>query len=284
MAREYRVLSHLSEAYERAPHAFAYCDDDSVLGAPFYLMERVEGVILRREPPSALDLGPAVMRRLSENFVDALVELHRVDYQAAGLGELGRPQGYVERQITGWKQRYEKAHTEDIPEMDKLSTWLTRHRPPESGAALIHNDFKYDNLVLDPYEPPEIKAVLDWEMATIGDPLLDLGTSLGYWVNPDDPDELQAVRFAPTTLPGNLTRGKLVERYGEWSGRDTSNILFHYVCGLYKIAVIVQQIHARYLQGDTHDERFAHLDRVVHVLARMASRAIETGQLDRLRL
>ena len=275
MRREYEILTHLFPVYAKVPRPLVYCDDEGVIGAPFYLMERLQGVILRGAPPQGLELPAAQMRRLSESFVDNLVEIHRVDLQAAGLGDLGRPEGYVKRQVEGWAQRYLNARTDDIPEMEQVAAWLAGHMPPESGAALIHNDYKYDNLVLDPNDPARIIGVLDWEMATIGDPLMDLGTSLGYWIDPGDPPEMQALNFGLTALPGNLSRRELAERYARQSGRDLSNISFYYVYALFKIAVIVQQIYARYKAGYSQDERFAGLIFAVHVLSRVALQAIE---------
>lgn len=282
MKREYRTLVGLSKVYVKVPRPLLYCEDESVIGAPFYIMERVRGVVLRTVPPAGLDLRPDVLQKLSQSFVDNLAEIHAVDYQAAGLGDLGRPQGYVQRQIRGWSERYAAARTDDIPEMERVRDWLDAHRPPDSGAALIHNDYKYDNLVLDPTDLSRIVAVLDWEMATIGDPLMDLGSTLGYWVQADDPEELQQFRFCPTTLRGNFTRAEIVARYAERSRRDVSDILFYYVYALFKIAVIVQQIYFRYHRGFTRDERFARMIHLVRLLGAMAVRAIERGRIDRL--
>lgn len=282
MGREYRILSKLRDVYPKVPRTLLYCEDDAVLGAPFYVMERVKGIILRAAPPAGLDLAPEVMHRLSEHFTDGLAELHAVDYQTAGLGDLGKPEGYVARQVKGWTERYFKAATDEVPEIVHVMKWLSAHIPLEKGAALIHNDFKYDNIVLDPDDLTRVIAVLDWEMATIGDPLMDFGTSLGYWIDPEDPDELQQARFGLTTLPGNLSRAQLVERYAAASGRDVSNILFYYVYALFKIAVIVQQIYARYKKGFTADPRFAHLNLIVSALGKMGVRAIEKGRIDRL--
>lgn len=185
MGREYRILSALKPVYPKVPRPLLYCPDDSVIGAPFYLMERLHGVVLRTQPPP--DLTPELMRRICQAALEALVELHSLDYQKAGLGDLGRPEGYVERQVRGWTERYQKARTETVPGMEQAMEWLTAHIPASSSAALIHNDFKYDNLLLNPADLTQVMAVLDWEMATLGDPLMDLGTTLGYWAEPDDP-------------------------------------------------------------------------------------------------
>jgi len=201
MGREFRILSRLHAVYPKAPRALLHCDDPEVIGAPFYVMERVRGVILRHQrAPEGIDLPPATLRALSEAAVDGLAELHAVDYDAAGLGDLGRPEGYVARQVSGWSERWRNARTDDVPDVDRAAAWLADNQPPERGAALIHNDYKYDNLVLDSGDLSRVVAVLDWEMATLGDPLMDLGTSLGYWVDPDDSSERLILPAGPTTL------------------------------------------------------------------------------------
>ena len=222
------------------------------------------------------------MRRLSEAFIDNLAAIHAVDWSAAGLSDLGKPDGYVARQVDGWAKRYLNARTDEIPEMEELAAWLSRHRPAEAGACLIHNDYKYDNLVLDPDNPAHILATLDWEMSTLGDPLMDLGSTLGYWVDADDPPEWRDQAFGVTTLPGNLNREHLVEQYVTRSGRPVPNPVFYYAYGLFKIAVIVQQIYARYRQGLTNDQRFARLIEIVRAASHMAGRAIEHGRISRL--
>jgi aminoglycoside phosphotransferase (APT) family kinase protein len=244
-------------------------------------MERVRGRILRGSGPQP-DLTPEVMRGLSEAFVDTFAELHGLDVQAAGLAELARGEGYVQRQISGWRERYDRARTDAVPDIEQAAAWLSEHQPPDSGSALIHNDFKYDNLVLDPQDPTRIVAVLDWEMATIGDPLMDLGSSLGYWRDPDDPDELRVMPLGPTALPGNLRRVEVVARYEQRAGRSVKHPLFYYVYGLFKLAVIAQQIYYRYAHGYTKDERFAAMIVGVQVLGQTAVRAIELGRIERL--
>jgi aminoglycoside phosphotransferase (APT) family kinase protein len=283
MGREYRILAHLHPVYSKVPRPLLYCEDENVLGAPFYVMERVKGIILRAQPPPGLDLAPETMRRLSEVFVDNLAEIHSIDYQAAGLGDLGSPQGYVERQISGWTRRYYNARTDDVPEIEQLATWLHEHLPPDTpSGSLIHNDYKYDNLVLSPDDLTRVVAVLDWEMATVGDPLMDFGTTLGYWVEPTDPEEWQRYGFVITKLPGNFTRRELLDCYASRSGREIPDPVFYYAYGLLKIAVIVQQIYARYQKGLTKDPRFAQLGALVKACGRLAQRAIEYKRIDRL--
>ncbi len=279
MRREFAILSALQGAYEKAPRPLAFCDDPSVAGAPFYLMERVRGLILRRGGAPGVELSPALLRPLSGAFADGLAALHAVDVRSGPLASVGRPEGYVRRQVAGWTERYQRARTDEVPEAESVAAWLARNLPPESGAALVHNDFKYDNLVLDPGDPARIRAVLDWEMATVGDPLMDLGTSLGFWVDPDDPPEMQALAFGPTNLPGNLDRAGLVERYRARTSRDPGSMLFPYAFALFKIAVILQQIYKRFREGKTTDPRFAVLGAAVRVLCAQATRALEQGRI-----
>jgi aminoglycoside phosphotransferase (APT) family kinase protein len=283
MGREHRILSRLPNVYAKAPRALLYCEDLAVIGAPFYLMERVEGVVLRGTRPKGVNLDEKAMRALSEATVDGLAELHAVDYAAAGLGDLGHPEGYVARQVSGWSERYVKSRTDDISEMETVARWLADHKPArEAVATLIHNDFKYDNLVLAAEDLTKIRAVLDWEMATVGDPLMDLGTTLGYWIDPDDAEPMRLLPFGPAALPGNLRRLEVVERYAKTTGRDVGDVLFYYAYATFKVAVIAQQIYYRYKQGLTKDERFAAMISGVQILAAQAARAIELGRIDRL--
>lgn len=282
MGREFLILSRLRPVYAKVPRPLVFCEDTSVVGAPFYLMERVRGVILRARPPEGVSLQPEVMRRLSESFVENLAEIHAVDYRAAGLGELDRPGAYVARQVEGWVKRYTDARTDDVPEVERLAAWLADNAPPDSGRALIHNDYKYDNVVLDPSDLSRVVAVLDWEMATVGDPLMDLGTTLGYWVDADDPEDWRRFGFGLTALPGGLTRRELAERYARLSGREVGDAVFYFAYGLLKIAGIVQQIYYRYRQGFTRDARFADLGLLVRACGRLAARAVEKGRIDAL--
>jgi aminoglycoside phosphotransferase (APT) family kinase protein len=277
MGREYHVLDRLGRVYPPAPRPLTYCEDESVLGAPFYVMERRRGVILRGGDAPAPE--PPTLRAVSESLIESLAALHRIDPADAGLGEFGRPEGYVGRQVTGWARRYQDAKTDDLPDVERVAAWLDANRPGESGAAVVHNDFKFDNVLLDPADLTRVVAVLDWEMATVGDPLMDLGTTLGYWVEPGDPEPLHAMVVGPTTRPGCLTRAEVVARYEQATGRTVANALFYYVFGLFKIAVIVQQIYARYARGATADPRFARLGVVVAALGRGAALAVDSGKV-----
>ncbi len=279
MGREYRILSKLHAAYPLAPEAVVMCEDESVIGARFYMMRRLRGVIIRKSLPPSMTLSPDVLRTLQLNLVDNLARIHAVDYQRAGLGDLGKPEGYVERQVTGWTKRYTDSCTDDIPAVTEVARWLAEHLPDESGSALLHNDYKLDNVVLDSNDLTRIVGVLDWEMSTLGDPLMDLGTLLGYWVEPGDGDALQIMKWGPTTEPGALTRAEIAERYARASGRDVGNPLYYYVFGMFKTAVVIQQIYYRYKQGLTKDERFAIMIMGVHALANKAAEHIASGRV-----
>ena len=283
MGREYRILSHLHPVYKKVPRPLLFCDDEEIIGAPFYVMERVTGIILRAQPPRDIDLSPELMRGLSEAFIENLAEIHEVDYQAAGLGDLGSPQGYVQRQVEGWTKRYHNSQTDNVPSIEQLADWLVQHLPADSErASLIHNDYKYDNVVLSPGSLTRVVAVLDWEMATIGDPLMDFGTSLGYWVEATDPEEWQRHGFGLTSISGSFTRRELLDHYSRRTGRSIDNPVFYFAYGLLKIAVIVQQIYFRYQKGLTRDPRFAQLGELVKACGNLAQRAIELKRIDGL--
>jgi aminoglycoside phosphotransferase (APT) family kinase protein len=279
MAREFRVLSKLHTAYPLAPKALLYCDDPSILNAPFYLMEPIRGLIIRRDPPPGVPFPPETTGRLSEVFIDNLARLHGLDYAAVGLADLGKPQGYLERQVKGWIERYHNSKTHDLPEVDRISPWLLARMPATYESALLHNDYKYDNLVLDPNDATKIVGVLDWEMCTIGDPLTDVGTALAYWTDPQDPEDFQEIRSAPTALPGTLTRAQLVERYAAAASRDPGDMIFYLAFARFKVAVIIQQIYYRYAQGLTQDERFAVLPKRIHALMRASWLTAESGTI-----
>jgi aminoglycoside phosphotransferase (APT) family kinase protein len=278
MGREVGVLSKLSPVYPRAPRVIAYEATGDVLGAPFYLMERRHGVILRQQLPPELAADPATLRRLCELLVDALAELHAVDFAAAGLGDLGKPAGYVERQVVGWTERYRGSQTDDIAAITEVAAWLAAHRPPDGVPALIHNDFKFDNVVFDS-ALASITGVLDWEMATLGDPLMDLGTSLSYWAQASDPPMYHQLPFGPTATPGMMTREEVARRYLERSGRRTDALVFYYAFGLLKTAVVAQQIYYRFAKGLTKDARFGSMIVAVRLLAEQARGAIGRGAI-----
>jgi len=279
MGREFRVLSKLHAWYPPAPKVLLFCDDLSVLGAPFYVMNPIHGIILRRNPPAGLQFPPAAVRRLSESFVDNLAFLHELNYERIGLGDIGKPEGYLERQVRGWTQRYVDSQTHEYPEAQNVAEWMAQHIPPSPAATLVHNDYKYDNAVLDPNDIAQIIGLLDWEMATIGDPLTDLGTALAYWVDPEDPEDLQTIRWGPTTFPGSLTRAQIVERYARTTGRDVSHIAFYLTFARFKLAVIVQQIYFRFHQGLTKDQRFASMPTLIQILLRASLHCAQTGNI-----
>jgi len=279
MGREFRVLRKLHSVYAPAPEVLLYCEDDAILGAPFYVMKPIRGIILRRDLPQGLNFPAEKARRLSESFVDNLIHLHRVDYAAVGLADLGRPEGYLKRQVRGWIERYYGSKTHDYPEVEKISAWMQQCIPSTSVVSLIHNDYKYDNVVLDSSDVTSIIGVLDWEMCTIGDAVSDLGTALAYWVDATDPEELQQNRWGPTTHPGSFTREEFVQRYARKTGCDASQIAFYLTFARFKLAVIVQQIYFRYRQGLTKDERFASMPERIQILLRAALHGAQTGQI-----
>jgi len=269
MAREFRVLSGLRGRYPYAPEPVLLCEDESVIGAPFYVAHRIRGVILRRDYPAGLPPEAPLVRAQQEALVDALAELHRVDFAEAGLASLGQPAGYVERQVRGWGGRYDRARTDDSPDHASLLEWLMANRPVAAHpAALLHNDYKLDNVVFDEQAPDRLIGVLDWEMATLGDPRMDLGCSLAYWIEAGDPDWLAATRSLPTHLPGSLTRAEVLGRYERAAGRPLTDMRFFYAFGLFRLAVIAQQIYLRFVRGQTRDQRFAVLGQMVRALLR----------------
>jgi aminoglycoside phosphotransferase (APT) family kinase protein len=276
MSREYRILSAVHPVFPYVPKPFVYSEDTSFMGCPFYVMERIQGIILRKDLPKGVEMSPEDARQLCENLIDLHYELHSIDYKEVGLENFGRPDGYVKRQVEGWSRRYLAAKTEDAPDFKRIMEWLVKNMPPERARpSIIHNDYKLDNLVLDPENPLRIIGILDWEMATIGDPPMDLGSSLAYWVQKDDPDELQLIRGMPTNIPGALTREELVARYAKKSGISIENFDFYFCFGLFRLAVIAQQIYYRYFHGQTRDERFKMLMFAVHILEKTATRVIE---------
>ena len=277
MGREFKLLTLLRDHYSRIPKPVILCEDEGVIGAPFYIMSRVKGVILR--PPSVKEIrfGSQEMRKISESLVDNLAAIHSLDIHKTGLAQLGKPDGYIQRQVEGWTKRYVAAQTDSISDMESLSTWLAQNQPADGSPTLLHNDYKYDNLVLNEGNLSDIIGVLDWEMATVGDPWMDVGASLAYWAQEGE-GELAKV-FNISWLPGNLSRKEVVERYTEKSGRSIKNPVFYYVFGLYKNAVIAQQIYARWKQGHSKDSRFGSLIHVIRDLGTRGSKAIDTDSI-----
>ncbi|MCU0576417.1 MAG: phosphotransferase family protein [Desulfobacterota bacterium] len=280
MGREYRILSALNPVFPCCPRPLVYTEEESVMGCPFYVMERFKGIILRKNLPKGLTLSPDQMRTLCENLLDVQFQLHSIDYKAIGLDGFGKPEGYVKRQVLGWSERYRAAWTPDAPTFEKAMQWLQENMPNDfDRPGIIHNDYKFDNVVLDPDDPLKIIGVLDWEMATIGDPLMDLGSSLGYWVQADDPDDFQAARMLPTNLPGALTRAEMVRRYADKAGISIDNFDFYLCFGLFRLAVIAQQIYYRFYHGQTKDERFKMLIFAIHILDSAANRTMAQSSL-----
>ncbi len=276
MSREFGVLKSLSEVYKPAPKPLLYCADASVIGSEFYLMEHRRGLIVRGDWPEDVSFDD---KQVTRSFISNLAALHSIDYEKAGLAGLGKPKGYTRRQVEGWSKRYFNSKTDEWPDVENAIEWLNGRIPADDGAALVHNDYKFDNIMLDSNDPNEIVAVLDWEMATIGSPLMDLGTTLGYWMSAEAGDEMMSMPFNPKVLMERVTRSDLVEIYASVSSRDVSNINYYYVFGTFKIAVIAQQIYYRYAKGFTKDRRFARFNKFVGALGGIAANAIQSGRI-----
>jgi len=279
MGRESSILSRLGAVYPLAPKPYFFCKDESVIGAPFYVMERRTGVVLDETFPEDVRPDKELCRGISRTVADTLVRLHAVDVKEAGLGDLGKPEGFLERQTEAWLSRYDKAKTEELREVAPLTDWLSQDVPQSPPPTVIHNDYKLNNLVLNPEDLTEVRAVLDWEMATVGDPLFDLAVSLTYWIEPDDPDDLKAVMPTVTVTPGFMTRQELIDRYESQSGRDLSDMHWYVVFGYFKLAAILQQIYARWKNGQTEDERFADFGERVRTLILHAENLTRTGEV-----
>ena len=278
MGREFRVLSVLYQGYPCAPRAFVYCEDPAVVGAPFFVMERRRGVVVRRTIPPHFGGGkdPIVNRHISEVLIDTLADLHDVDARAVGLDTLGNPEGFLRRQIEGWMRRYQRAKTKEVPVADEMCRWLEHHLPPSPPATLLHNDWRLDNMMLDANDPGRCEAVFDWDMCTMGDPLADLGTLLVAWIEAGEPLPDSGQVTMPSMVPGFLTRREAVERYGRRRGVDVGNLPYYYVFGLFKMAVVLQQIYHRYHLGQTKDERFRLFEQGAEGLFIKSKQASET--------
>jgi aminoglycoside phosphotransferase (APT) family kinase protein len=270
MGREYKVLSKLAGHYPQAPRAYAFCDDRSIMGAVFIVMERCHGLIIRSSVPPEIDAHPDGRRRASFALIGAMAGLHDVDYEKLGLSDLGQPEGFVARQVHGWKGRWDRAKNVEIPLFDEMYGWLVENLPSSAQSTLVHNDLKFDNVMIDPDDPDHITALLDWDMTTLGDPLIDLGTLLGYWSEAGDPAERGAT-LALTAQPGFPTRAELSERYAQLRGIDLASIPWYEAFAHWKTAVVLQQIYIRFVRGQTDDQRFEMLGNAVPMLIRVAS-------------
>ena len=282
MFREYNILSKLKSEFKKVPNVHLYTEDKSIIGAPFYIMDCVKGYILRPNLSQENAPDAKTISKIADSLIDTLATLHQVDVNKSGLTNFGKIDGYIQRQVSGWTKRYFHAKTHDLSEMEYIANWLNENQPKESGKAIIHNDFKYDNVVLDKEDPTKVVSVLDWEMATLGDPLMDLGTTLGYWVDKNDADELKLFQLSSTTIDGNPCREEVLAMYEKKSGRLVANPVFYYVFGLFKIAIIAQQIYYRYHNGYTNDKRFGMLYIAVNSLSVMAKQAIVKNRLSDL--
>lgn len=280
MAREYRMLKAIYPVFRYCPEPLAFSEDLAIIGAPFFVMGKLSGIILRKELPEGLTFAPEQAANLCRRLTDLQAEIHMIDVKKAGLDSIGKPQGYVQRQVEGWIQRYRKARTDDAPDCEKIMAWLQEKMPPDTDQpTLVHNDYKLDNVVLDPERPANIIGVLDWEMTTCGDPLMDLGNSLAYWVEANDPQAMQTIRTMPTNMPGALTRQEILDHYELRTGRSTRQFDFYYSFGLFRLAVIAQQIYYRYYHKITRNQRFATLIYAVNALEQTALRVIESSNL-----
>lgn len=258
MNREFSIQGRLKPVFPYVAAMVALCDDHSVAGSDFYVMDRLEGTILRRDLPPGIDLSPGQVRELCTNVLDVLVELHSVDPDAAGLTAIGKGAGYVGRQVAGWSDRFRRAKTDDVGDYEPVMRWLAEHQPDDVATCVIHNDFRFDNVVLAPGDPMRVVGVLDWEMATLGDPLMDLGGTLAYWVQADDGEFFSQFRRQPTHLPGMFTRAEVVDYYTSRTGLSVSpeRWRFYEVFGLFRLAVIAQQIYYRLYHRQTTNEAY----------------------------
>ncbi|MGC1515383.1 MAG: phosphotransferase family protein, partial [Maribacter sp.] len=282
MGREFKVLHQLNPIYAKSPKVHVFNEDAQLIGAPFYIMDKVEGEILTARSAREKNVSPEEFQTIANTWIDAFVEFHDIDYKAAGLQELGRPEGYVERQVRNWGTQYLAAATDEVPAAEKVMQWMGEHQPKQYDHTLIHNDFKYDNVVFEDDTWTKIAAVLDWEMCTLGDPLMDLGTSLGYWTTASDPEFMKQGLPSPTVMEGNPSRTDIVQQYALKSGRNVDNLTFYFAYGLFKIAVIAQQIYYRYKHGHTNDPKFADLDKASALCCNTAWQAIQKNQIDNL--
>ncbi|HEY0756067.1 MAG TPA: phosphotransferase family protein [Ktedonobacteraceae bacterium] len=270
MRREASLLERIHPVFALAPRPYLFCDDREIMDVPFYVMERRTGFVLNDAFPPDVEVTPELCQRISETVVDTLVRIHALDWQAAGLAEFGHPEVFLERQVRSWIERYQRSQTGESPHVESLTRWIGEHIPTSPAPALIHNDFKLNNMLMDTANLARPTAVLDWEMTTIGDPLFDLAVSLGYWVQADDPPGLRAILPGLTPLPGFFSRAEFMQRYSAQSGRDLSSMRFYMTFAYFKLAVILQQIFSRWVRGQTRDPRFGFFGQRVHTLIERA--------------
>lgn len=279
MGREARIMKALNGLLA-VPEVLFYTSDLSITGAEFYVMEHMEGHVIHAQIPPEWHWTRVQTARLCENFFQTLVHLHQIDYKAIGLADFGRPEGYVERQVSGWERRFHRVITDNIGDFSDVRTWLETYRPrKESGFAIVHGDYRIDNCILDTNDPTRINAILDWEISALGDPIMDLGNVLSYWIEADDPPEMQMMVRQPSHVPGMMRRQEIVDFYAARTGADMSHIHFFYVFGLWRLAVIIQQIYYRYHMGQTTNPRFKDYYQMTNALGRLARDKIASGVL-----
>lgn len=274
MGREYLILKAVHPYFKLAPKPYLFTDNTTIIGSPFLIMERKNGHVINTEFPEGVTPTKELGEHICEKMIDTLVQLHAIDYRQTEIKHIVKPEGFIERQVSGWIERYKRVKTDDIREVDELTKWLTSHIPQSPSPTIIHYDYKLNNIMFD-FSFENVIGLFDWEMTTVGDPLADLGVALGYWVEKDDPDELKQGLSMITTLPGFMTREEMIEEYAKKSGRDISNIQFYLAFAYFKNAVIVQQIYYRYKRGQTQDKRFAALNKFTNQLIQLATKMID---------
>ncbi len=279
MIREYQVMAALQKSEISVPKTFYYTDDESIVGAEFYVMEKVEGTVIHKTFPDAWSFTPEDKRALCFKVFDQLIALHNVDYKAVGLASFGRPEGYIERQIGGWNARFNKAHTPDVEDYKDIQQWLVENMPStESKHCIVHGDFRLDNVIIG--DDSEVKAVLDWEISALGDPLMDLGNTLAYWVQEDDPAYMHGMIMQPSRDEGMPTRDEILEYYKEKTGTSVENFDFYLVYGYWRNLVIVQQIYYRYYHKQTSDQRFAAFIHLVNAMGKQCRALISSSSVN----
>lgn len=264
MGREFKVLNTLENCFSYSPRALLYCGDNEIIGRPYYLMQKVTGIIARKSFP--MPVNPELAQILCKDLIDVHVAMHNIDIEQTGLSNLGKGEGYIQRQISGWNNRYNNALVDGSLPATDLMQWLETNQPNDTETCLIHNDYKFDNVVISAEEPHKIISVLDWEMTTIGSPLMDLGCSLAYWIEKNDPPEMQAIRMMPTQIDGMMTRQQIIEYYAKKRNLNIDEFQYFYVFGLFRLAVIVQQIYKRYALGKTSNPAFKNFGEIAKIL------------------